>query len=518
MLAQSTGRAVDLSRESLGLLNYLRGVLGQPLDSWHGFYMAQSPSMNFALRYQLGFSTYALAALAQRTPAYRAPYEEAIRSAIERMLRVETWGYWRASEPVEGEGNTGNNGRNLAASGHMAVLVGAHSGVSQSLGPPSDPIARDNLQYSGHLSTMLGLYEKLSGDHRYDDPFTLADPESGVSYTYTHSQVAERIHRQQRESNFGGVCCEKGMAYVPCNNHALASNTLHDALHGTHYSRDNVRWLKTVRDKLVLKGPALRGVFGTAYMQSFHMATPVAFNFTDAWGLAFMLPFDRPLVRKLYSKFKRRGITRAGSHGAYVGSSVVSERMEISDVPINTGFGLILARGIGDTALADSLDRYSAAEFGGGWEGERYFYKGAPRTLHANALYALASAIEIGGADFTRLFNSPPDRASFTEPYLARVSAPPAIGVSRAEYHRQGRTLTIALCQVGDPALLPSSQPIEATLEVGNVASEAYVELDGRPLAEHEYLRVGDKLVFDAMVPPVGELHCQVRITGVLTT
>ncbi len=65
----------------------------------------------------------------------------------------------------------------------------------------------------------------------------------------------------------------------------------------------------------------MRGVFGTAYMRDFKMATPVAFNFTDAWGLAFMLPFDRPLVRKLYSKFKKRGIVRAGSDGAYVGSS-----------------------------------------------------------------------------------------------------------------------------------------------------------------------------------------------------
>src|SRR5689334_3326491 len=92
MIAQET-QAVGLSVESLGHLNYLRGVLTQPLDSWDGFYQAQSPSMNFALRYQLAFATYALAGLAQRTPSYRAPYVEAMRAAIERMLRVEAWGY-----------------------------------------------------------------------------------------------------------------------------------------------------------------------------------------------------------------------------------------------------------------------------------------------------------------------------------------------------------------------------------------------------------------------------------------
>jgi hypothetical protein len=503
MLTQSA-RAIGLSRESLGYLNYLRGVLTQPLDSWDGFYQAQSPSMNFALRYQLAFSTYALAALAQRTPAYRAPYVEAMRAAIERMLRVEAWGYWRAPQPDAGPAG------GLASSGHVAVLVSPHQRVP--VGPPSDPIARDNLQYSGHLSTMLGLYEKLSGDSRYDNPFTLLDAESGVSYSYTHSQVAERIHRQQRENNFGGVCCEQGMAYVPCNNHALASNTLHDALHGTEYSRGNARWLQTVRDKLVLKGPAMRGVFGTAYMKDLKMATPVAFNFTDAWGLAFMLPFDRPLVRKLYGKFKKRGVNRAGLESAYVGSSVVSERMEISDVPINTGFGLILARGIGDVALADTLARYSASAFDASWEGGAYYLRGAPRTLHATALYALASAIEPGGADFTHLFNAPPDRPLLSEPYLAEVSAPSQPpGVSQAEYDRQEKTLTLALTLSCDPGSLRSASPVEATLTVANVPANARIEVNGRPRAEDDYSRQGDSLIFNVVVDPVEETRCVVR-------
>jgi hypothetical protein len=508
MLAQ-TAPATGLSRESLGYLNYLRSVLTQPAGGWDGFYQPQSPSMNFALRYQLAFSVYALAALAQRTPAYRAPYVEAMRAGIERMLSVETWGYWRAPQPdSSANGGSGVSG-DLASSGHVAVLVSPHRRVP--LGPPSDPITRDNLQYSGHLSTMLGLYEKLSGDNRYDDPFTLSDPESGVSYSYTHSQVAERIHRQQRENNFGGVCCEQGMAYVPCNNHALASNTLHDALHGTQYSRDNARWLRTVRDKLVLKGPALRGVFGTAYMKDFKMATPIAFNFTDAWGLAFMLPFDRPLVRKLYGKFKKRGVNRAGSEGAYVGSSAVSERTEISDVPINTGFGLILARGIGDVALADALARYATSAFGATWEGERYYYKGAPRTLHSTALYALASAIEPGGASFTRLFNDPPDRDSLSEPYLAEVASSSAIGVSQAEYDRQARTLTFVLCRPGDPALPRTSSPIGTTLALDNIPRGAQIEVNGRPLGEGEYTRQGTRLTFNMETDPITELHVTVR-------
>jgi hypothetical protein len=498
-----------LSLDSLGYLNYLRGVLTQPDGSWQGFYGPQSPSMNFALRYQLAFATYALAALAQNTPAYRAPYLDAIRAAIERMLRVEAWGYWRVPGPQAEERSAERRG-GLASSGHIAVLVNPHRRAP--LGPPSDPIARDNLQYSGHLSAMLGLYEKLSGDDRYDNPFTLHDPESGVSYSYTHGQVAERIHRQQRENSFGGVCCEQGMAYVPCNNHALASNTLHDALHGTRYSDDNARWLQTVRDKLVLKGPALRGVFGTAYMKDFKLATPVAFNFTDAWGLAFLLPFDRPLVRKLYGKFKKRGVARTGSGGAYVGSSTVSERIEISDVAINTGFGLVLARGMGDLALAGALASYAAREFEAGWDEDRFYYKDAPRTLHATALYALASAIAPGAADFTALFTAPPDRAILAEPAVLEVSPASSVGVSQADYDRQARALAFTLRRVGDPAALRASSPVDATVTIGNVPGCAHVETAGRTLSGDEYARQDDRLTFGVTLDPSEETRCLVHL------
>ncbi|HEY0068944.1 MAG TPA: hypothetical protein VGE04_03150, partial [Chloroflexia bacterium] len=377
--------STGLSTRSLGYLNYLREAMSQPLGSWEGFYRAQSPSMNFALRYQLAFASYALALMSQRTPAYRAPYAEALRGAIEKMLHPATWGYWRV--PVGAQGGA-------ASQGHIAVLAGPHN--RGPLGAPSDPIARDNLQYSGHLSTMLGLYEKVSSDGRYDGPFDLHDEESGARYTYTHGEVARRIYTQMRENGFGGVCCEKGMAYVPCNNYSMASNALHDLLHGTDYSLANGRWLKTVRDKMVLKGPAVRGVFGTSYMQDFHLATPVAFNFTDVWGLAFLLPFDRPLVRKLYGRFKRKAIHR-DAEGAYVESSGMSARMEISDVPLNTGFGLILARGVGDLKLADALLSYATSAFDAGWAGGRYLFRGAPRTLHATALYALGECMQPGG-------------------------------------------------------------------------------------------------------------------------
>lgn len=496
-----------LSLESLGHLNYIAGLLSQPLGRWDGFYQPQSPSMNFALRYQLAFGAYALAALAQRTPAYRAPYVQALQGAIEKILDGASWGYWRAPDgAAQREGHA-----NPFQSGHVAVLLSPHQRASVTV--PSDPIVRDNLQYSGHLSTMLGLYEKLAGDDRYDRPFTLTDPDSGASYTYTHGQVAGRIHEQMVRNSIGGVFCESGMAYVPCNNHALASNALHDALHGSRFSRANARWLRTVRRKMVLKGPALRGIFGACYVKDLGMAAPVAFNFTDAWGLAFMLPFDPALVRKLYPRFRGR-ITGEGSDGAYLGSAPLSEKMEISDVPINTGFALIAARGIGDEETADALDRYASRAFEARWHGDRYLLSGAPRTLHSTALYALAGAVEPGGEGFSALFNAPPIPSSQGGPMLIEASSSNgSIGVSRADYAPVYKTLNLHVRQVADPAFLKSAPPAQAILTLTNVGGAPRVEVEGAPLPASSLTRLPNgNLRFSLPVAARTGTACVVRV------
>src|SRR5438105_784136 len=184
-----------LSRESLGHLAYLYRVLTGRAPAvetaaapeaaeiedhqskienpkskiWDGFYTPQSDAMNFGLRFQLAFASYAVAALGLQTPAYTRPYIEALSAAIERMLDVRAWGYWRrpAGEP------------GAAPAGHVAVLLAPHGRPAGPLPPPADPVVQDNVQFSGHLGTMLGLYERTGGDDRYDRGFVLADPANG---------------------------------------------------------------------------------------------------------------------------------------------------------------------------------------------------------------------------------------------------------------------------------------------------------------------------------------------------
>src|SRR5579859_1260133 len=127
-----------LSRDSLGHLAYLHRVLtgsaAPPVNSaahkgnpagfriphsafdWSGFYKPQADAMNFGLRFQLAFAAYAVAALGQRTPAYTRPYIAALGAAIERMLDVQAWGYWRRPAGTP----------DAAPAGHVALLLTPH--------------------------------------------------------------------------------------------------------------------------------------------------------------------------------------------------------------------------------------------------------------------------------------------------------------------------------------------------------------------------------------------------------
>jgi hypothetical protein len=264
----------------------------------------------------------------------------------------------------------------------------------------------------------------------------------------------------------------------------------------------------------VLKGPALRGIFAVCYLKGLGAAAPVAFNFTDAWGLAFLLPFDRALVRRLYRKFKRR-LTREGAGMAYLSSSPLNEKMEISDVPINTGFALIVARGLGDAGMASRLESYAASEFDAGWEGASYLYRAAPRTLHSTALYALAAAIEPGGEDFSRLFNAPSEPSASAQPYLSQVSDPQRqVGVSRAEYSPASRTLHLAFRQAGDPSALREAPPAEIRATLGNIKSRVRITVGETLLPEDNYVHDPDgALHITLRVDPLRENSCSVSLS-----
>jgi hypothetical protein len=164
--------------------------------------------------------------------------------------------------------------------------------------------------------------------------------------------------------------------------------------------------------------------------------------------------------------------------------------MEISDVALNTAFGLIVARGLGDRAVAERMATYAAATFDRRWAGPECFYAGAPRTLHSTALYTLAGLVDGEGRLLESLFHAPRDPALADSPCLDTVTADAAagsapadwvrhIGVAEARYDAAVRTLHLATEWLGDTA--PSAAPMLLTCL--RVPAVAQVTCDGQPWA-----------------------------------
>lgn len=369
MLATALPNAdLDLQAQQAGYFRYLCRAL--TADDWAAFYQPKSGNANFALRYQIAFTAYAVAALGT-LPGNQEMAGIALRAAIDKMLDFRTWAFWQRTAAVPDE-------------------------LPADFGPSPDPLAWGNVQYSGHLATMLGLYAKISGDHSLsDDGFILTD-ERGRSFQHNYHEIAATIHRQMVANDFHGVPCEPGCVYIACNNHAMASNALHDQLYGTDYAAVNAEWLGWSGQHMRLGWfPTMKhGVLCVCYLKDMKISTPVAFNFTDAWGIGLLRPFAPEMGAELYPRLRKA--TRRTAQGRYLPSGPATEGLEISDRAINSGFAAIAAREFGDEPTYAALSLYAATVWGLAERDGEVAYWSAPRTLYATALFAIAS-VEGGG-------------------------------------------------------------------------------------------------------------------------
>lgn len=201
---ENVGRIDELSSEQLGHLRGLIDLAMQPLDSFEGFDIVDQFQTS-AIRYQINFSHYALAlAQANHTPAFRGYVRTAQQQLIEKMLVKRVWRYWQL------ENAWGNF----------------------SLDP--EPIVRDNIMLSGYYGVMIGAYEAVNGDHRYDEPGSLTFQWNDKrSFAHDHHSIAEAVRRNFEASPWGMFPCEPNWIYSACNTFGMNTLLGHDALHST---------------------------------------------------------------------------------------------------------------------------------------------------------------------------------------------------------------------------------------------------------------------------------------------
>ncbi len=350
-------------------VNYFEHVALQPPNHWNGFYVTHLEHMNFGLRFQLAFPCYALGALClhpQAEPDEQSRCRAAMAALIDRMLQRRVWAYWSAR--------------------------------AEQLNFSPDPIAHGNAQYSGHLAMMIGMYRAVGGDDRYEQAFTLHWSHH-ERFTHTHRALVEALHRQMQENDHHGVECDPGQVRVTSMAHVMWANALYDGLYGTRYAEAHTRWVDTVQQRLILRGPRLfgQGIFNPSYASRMRLIMPLGLSLVDAWTLAFMAQLTPELVNELVPRFWRfiRHIPNKAENTtpqAYIPAPDMWKSREIADQTLTTGFSYLLAVEMENADLAAALLNYADHHFDLTEQDGQRWYSSGLSVVFTTALFALGEA------------------------------------------------------------------------------------------------------------------------------
>lgn len=195
-----------LSERSAGWLRYLHRKAttpddwdknGRPHPHWDG---VSDPPMLSWRRFDLIDSTYAVAMMADATPAWREVYARILDELAARYT-----GYRAAEDWLEQIGHDPRRGEYPEK--WYRQLIPAHlrgnydvpgwtANGTEPYGLQMDPIGADgNLFFKGFFLVVLGLHLYVSGDEKWNRPFEIVR-DGPRTFTWTHSGIAEFLAAQ----------------------------------------------------------------------------------------------------------------------------------------------------------------------------------------------------------------------------------------------------------------------------------------------------------------------------------
>ena len=208
---------VPLTADEQAALRWLDHVTGKlsPEDEKEWWNIGGTQHGLFAKRYNIAFCGYAAAALGMRgDEAQRRMVGRILGNCVERCLKKDIWAY--------------SMSRNYWGRKPWAP----------------DPCYRENVMYTGHLLQLMALYETFTGDRRYwTNGFDFVWNEKKRVH-YDLKKLIDVTVFQMRNGPNGGVTCEPGLMFFPCNNHPHVALALFARLGHGDWTKDARRWEK----------------------------------------------------------------------------------------------------------------------------------------------------------------------------------------------------------------------------------------------------------------------------------
>ncbi len=211
-------------------------------------------------RYHLAFAGYAAAALGIRGNAeQKATVGRILGNCITRYLKREVWAYSQSKS-------------------YWGKKPWA-----------PDPCYRENIMYTGHLLQLLALYECFTGDTKYwTEGFDFVWKDDKRVH-YDVQKLIDVTVEQMRAGN-GGVTCEPGLLFFPCNNHPHYALKLFAELGHGDWSAEARRWEKWALAHYChpLMGG---GTLNLLYHTKTGIFYPRGYSGLDAWSLLWYEPW-----------------------------------------------------------------------------------------------------------------------------------------------------------------------------------------------------------------------------------
>jgi hypothetical protein len=212
----------EFTQRDLSLMRFLLDRALQPVARFDGFEWVDQ-FQTAAVRYQLNFIGYALSmAQASRLPALDGYLNEAQRRLIDKQTDYRIWRYWALE--------------NLW--GNCAV--------------DTNPVARQNIMFSGFCAAQIAMYHAASGRRDYErtGSFTLRHP-SGRHYGCDLPALIATLDREQRRSAFHLIACEPNWIYPLCNSIVAAAMKGYDHMHGNRSSPSEARFRQSLENEFI---------------------------------------------------------------------------------------------------------------------------------------------------------------------------------------------------------------------------------------------------------------------------
>lgn len=405
---------------------------GEPHPWWDRY--SSEPVMNFA-RFDLSESAYAVALMADLTPAWREVYGR----ILDELVRRHTT-YWAAIDwltqigPDPRRGSYPNEWIETYLPKHLVGRYDVPGWVANGISPwglQPDPIdAVGNLFFKGWLHLTMTLRSYVTGEDRRHESFEVAGV-GATRFAWTQDRLAERMVELWKRYP-AGLHCENTKVWPFCLNAAGLGLRLADTIFGTDRHQVWLGWSEDTRPSYFgLEDGRLRWV--TLYYDPLieHRQTigPTG-GFANA---LYLQPQDPAFAAVLY-------------HGAATrtGWNDPTKPIRATADPRFVALGRILANEFGDEVTARRLALYAEEHFeprSFGPAGADFgWWFGTGEAWPRGQLSAIMMMAEVGGPGaWAKLFREP-NLTKYREPTVLGVDFP-TLGIARA--WNDGSTATL---------------------------------------------------------------------------